>query len=269
MGESGFLETRFSFGINLDKKVAERYNRPVEELPPYTKNKYRYIGGLLKHILRPGSLIVELGCGNKETAKTYLLPILEDRNPRYLGIDRNIFLEPPPDIIADISDTPLASNSAGAILCLDVLEHLPAKDDVEKAVREMVRVAKAGAPIIITVPSMYNLDRFGHPAIEYGTHRVKMGPKQWLEIIGKHFDIEATMGVGIFEVATYLPQFLKFIFPDSPKIDRVVSKSYQFFRKLCLGRLDPPLYSFGVHKMPLIKEFSDGFMMIGRKYQDK
>ncbi|MBS1646335.1 MAG: methyltransferase domain-containing protein [Bacteroidetes bacterium] len=53
------------------------------------------------------------------------------------------------DIICDITNIPVNTSSFDAVLCSEVLHHLP--NPVE-AVREMVRVLKPGGSIIITAP---------------------------------------------------------------------------------------------------------------------
>jgi SAM-dependent methyltransferase len=59
----------------------------------------------------------------------------------------------PPEAVVRGSCTsiPFPDDSFDAVTALDVLEHVPAHHD---AVKEMIRVVRPGAPIVITVPAM-------------------------------------------------------------------------------------------------------------------
>lgn len=52
-------------------------------------------------------------------------------------------------ILSDCDPIPLASDSGDLVICTEVLEHVP---DPEKFLLELVRVAKPGAQLLITVP---------------------------------------------------------------------------------------------------------------------
>lgn len=53
------------------------------------------------------------------------------------------------DIISDITDIPRPDSSFDAVMCIEVLEHLPAPVD---ALRELVRLLRPGGDLIITAP---------------------------------------------------------------------------------------------------------------------
>jgi SAM-dependent methyltransferase len=57
-----------------------------------------------------------------------------------------------PDIVGDIHDIPLESESVDAIFCIAVLEHVR---NPLKAMEEMYRVLKPGGKILIYVPFLY------------------------------------------------------------------------------------------------------------------
>ncbi len=128
---------------------------------------------------------------------------------------------------------------------------------------EMVRIAKPGAPIIISVPSMYNLDRFNIPSIHFGTHVTKQTPHEWQALIESYISVKDTMGLGVFEIIPYLPQFLKMVNPDFPM--DFISSLYKGLKSLDLGRLDPSVYKSGLNRNSHIKEYCDSFLMIGEK----
>lgn len=246
--------------------LALQYNKPVARLPTYTLNKYRFIGQLLSPLLLQEKdspiRIVELGCGNRGLAETYILPEHNRNNITYVGIDSNIGLSLSPTVLGDIAFTPTVSSCADVVLCLDVLEHIKSKH-ISHVMEEIARIAKPKGNILISVPSMYNLDRFHIPSIQFGTHETKLTPHEWIDFIEKYISITETMGIGIFEVIPYLPQFLKLVNQNFPL--SFINSLYKTLKQLDLGRLDPLLYKVGLNHSPYIREFCDGFLMIGSK----
>jgi len=248
-------------------ELASRYNRPLNKLPSYTRNKYAYLGKLLNKLLKNKPFIVEFGSGNTLLAKNILLPYLEQKNPKYIGIDNNELLNPPPDLLSDITQTNLPDKTADCIICLDVLEHLNDENHLNKAIQEMVRVVKDEGLIVVVVPSMYNLDRFNHPEIDYGTHRIKMPPDKWELILNKFINISITKGIGLAETIRYLPLFLKFGIKDFPALDKILKKSYTFFNILNPGVFDHLFYKIRFNNLPVIKNICDGYLIAGYKKQ--
>lgn len=53
------------------------------------------------------------------------------------------------DIVSDITDIPVADNSFDAVLCTEVLEHVP---NPNAALKELIRVIKRGGRLILTAP---------------------------------------------------------------------------------------------------------------------
>lgn len=75
---------------------------------------------------------------------------------RYLCLDflipQNIGSRNGPDMIGDLLNLPLASASADAVLCTQVLEHVY---DPRRAMAEISRVLKPGGRLILSVPFFY------------------------------------------------------------------------------------------------------------------
>jgi SAM-dependent methyltransferase len=69
---------------------------------------------------------------------------------KYVLIDVNA--EYAPDVVADVQALPFDDESLGAILCLDVLEHVP---DPFKAVSELHRVMRPGGKMLASVPFIW------------------------------------------------------------------------------------------------------------------
>ena len=55
-----------------------------------------------------------------------------------------------PFVIASAAALPFARGAFGAVICLEVLEHVP---DAERALAEIARVAALDAPVILSVPN--------------------------------------------------------------------------------------------------------------------
>lgn len=53
-------------------------------------------------------------------------------------------------------ELPLPDASFDVVLCTEVLEHVP---DPRRAIAELVRVARDGARVVVSIPNEYNIDR--------------------------------------------------------------------------------------------------------------
>lgn len=96
-----------------------------------------------------GTLRLDIGKGNRVDKKNeWLMPYVEKVDYKILDPvpDYN------PDIIGDIHNLPLESDSIEAILCLAVLEHV---ENPIKAMQELHRVLKPGGKLLIYVPFLY------------------------------------------------------------------------------------------------------------------
>lgn len=113
----------------------------------------------LKSILEqipPGCTLLDAGAGELKNKKycNHLLYTSQDLC-EYNGLGNNVGLQTlhwntnQIDIISDISQIPISSNSFDVVLCSEVLEHVP---DPVDALREIVRVLKPSGKLIITAP---------------------------------------------------------------------------------------------------------------------
>jgi ubiquinone/menaquinone biosynthesis C-methylase UbiE len=112
---------------------------------------------MLTEFIKPGSTLLELGCGTgyftKEIAKTGAKIVAIDISPELLMIAKNNVRD------ADISfleenayNMTFESNRFDYVLGSSVLHHL----DIEKAISEIYRVLKEGGIIAFTEPNMMN-----------------------------------------------------------------------------------------------------------------
>jgi len=88
--------------------------------------------------------ILEIGVGNK-TVSDYLRKI--GQKVTTCDFDKSL----KPDVVANVLNLPFKSNSFDAILCAEVLEHLPFKD-FTKALKEIHRVTKSN--VVLTLPHL-------------------------------------------------------------------------------------------------------------------
>lgn len=103
-----------------------------------------------------GSLILDAGAGELryKDACSHLRYIAQDF-ARYDGAGDSVGLQMGEwqhrglDIVADVAHQPITAGSFDAVLCAEVLEHVPAPVDV---LRELVRVLRPGGTLILTAP---------------------------------------------------------------------------------------------------------------------
>lgn len=115
----------------------------------------KWISSRLKE-LHHGSKILDAGAGEQKYKKycNHLNYVLQDFC-QYDGIGDGQALQTGEwdtskiDIISDIGQIPVENESFDAILCSEVLEHLP---DPIKAINEFERILKKGGVLLITAP---------------------------------------------------------------------------------------------------------------------
>src|SRR5258706_4454222 len=105
--------------------------------------------------LRPDDLLVDVGCG------TGTFAVEMSRSCRVLGVDNHdesIRLAGPKlhavggsVLKSDLTRMNLPDRCAAVVTAMDVLEHL---DDDAAALREMVRLARSGGVVVLTVPAL-------------------------------------------------------------------------------------------------------------------
>lgn len=112
--------------------------------------RYRAAFALLEERWRPGSRILEVGSGSGGAA--------EWTDAQIVGVDtafgrtaerkRPNLIEHPGSVTA----IPMPDASFDAVLCLDMLEHVPSADR-RRAIEELVRVLAPGGRLLVTFPS--------------------------------------------------------------------------------------------------------------------
>jgi methionine biosynthesis protein MetW len=114
----------------------------------------RHLLSLIKRNIRPGSSVLDVGCGDGTT----IAPLLGEHGIDYVGVDvsatavafarrNNVKAQK----IEDASDLPFPDASFDAAFCLEVLEHLP---DPREVAAEVARVLRHRGVLIASVPNV-------------------------------------------------------------------------------------------------------------------
>ncbi len=129
--------------------------------------------------------------------RDWMLPYIEAKNYKTLDYTD----EYKPDIVGDIHNLPLQSNSVDAILRLDILEHI---EDPFKAAKELHRVLKPGGVCLVKTPFLFYFHAHGDYYKDYWrfTH-------QGLELLFKDFSkVEVAPITGRVGMITTLIPFM-------------------------------------------------------------
>ncbi|MBL7148206.1 MAG: class I SAM-dependent methyltransferase [Nanoarchaeota archaeon] len=167
--QSNDLEPLLKTCPNQDTYTLERYFKPIQKIP-YLKRLKMAID-LINGQTYDNFLEIGFGSG-------ILLPELASRTKKLTAIDKHNYIETVRNIIktkniqadllkADILNMPFPDNTFDGILCLSVLEFV---EDIPQAIREIKRIAKPKAKIIIGSPVLNFLTDFCYKIIDYKQH---------------------------------------------------------------------------------------------------
>ena len=115
------------------RRAIYRWQRPARDLP----------GAALSLLQDATGLVVDVGCGPGQ----YLNRIADERpDLRVLGLDLSPGMHP--RVVADAQQLPLPDGTAGAVLAMHMLYHVP---DIDRAIGELARVLRPdGIAIVAT-----------------------------------------------------------------------------------------------------------------------
>lgn len=119
------------------------------------QNREQWLEKKLSNILN-GQKILDAGAGELQYKKycSHLEYVSQDFG-QYNGTGNNIGLQKQKrdntklDILSDVISIPVENESFDAIMCVEVLEHLP---EPAKAIKEFFRILKPGGKLLITAP---------------------------------------------------------------------------------------------------------------------
>jgi SAM-dependent methyltransferase len=109
----------------------------------------RFIEDALRAHVRPGMLVVDVGCGEQPWR-----PLVEALGARYVGADVHQNTAGSVAFRCAADAVPLRRRSADLVLCTEVVEHVP---DPARALAELARVLRPEGLAVVTTPFLYPL----------------------------------------------------------------------------------------------------------------
>jgi SAM-dependent methyltransferase len=130
---------------------ADGLNTFVHELPYVRRPILRFVRNASR-LLPPGSRILDAGCGDApyRTLFAHCQYLTADS----AATDYHNFSKQKPDIICDIAHIPLEDGSLDAILCTEVLEHVP---EPALVLAEFRRLLRPSGHLFLTVPLIWEV----------------------------------------------------------------------------------------------------------------
>lgn len=170
-------------------ETAEGYRDREKAHPPEAQREYISI---INRYTRPPRLILDLGCGIGQSSW-----MLGQAGFRVVGLDISfLFIRESKEkeapglkfVVGDTLQLPFAKGHFDVVGSFHLIEHVP---DVEKALKEMVRVTKPGGLIIILGPNMlspvHQLHSFIYSLINRKDRRIIWGQTNLLFIVKDFF----------------------------------------------------------------------------------
>lgn len=193
--------------------VKKLFDTPENNLFNYVK--FNLVNQHIQNANIRAPRIMDIGCG-LQAARRFLTVLNKDIT--YFGIDYESTFQP--DAVVDLNcsgelQTPMRWNP-DVVMLLDVLEHLHEEEaDLRGVVKHIAQSMPSNAKLIVTVPQMYRLDRFKLKHLHYPEHKIRLTQHEWRNILGEHFNITSTQGVGYLSVLPYLPMVFRSYTPDN------------------------------------------------------
>jgi SAM-dependent methyltransferase len=165
----GFLaRQRLAFGRDTE-------GNPLRwKLSPATFLEWRHTLPAIRASVR--GAVLDVGCGTLPFE-----PLCRNLVERWDGLDLERRSPLTRFLCSAEEMTPVASESYDAVVCLSALEHMP---HPWRAMREMARVAKPGAAIVVDVPHLSRLHEVPHDYFRFTPHSlVSLAQDCGLEVV--------------------------------------------------------------------------------------
>ncbi len=195
---------------DIDYKTSDHLFRSKDE---YAQGKYDLTTRWLKPLVRPGQLLLNIGCGSGEynaTAAAMGLRVVACE-PEENAYDIASREAPPGTRVLNCGLMELQAETAPAsfIVMHDVLEHI---EDHVAAVAAVHRLLEPGGVAIISVPAYQWL--FGHHDVQLGHYR-RYTKSTLLELFDSDFKVEAARyyGAALIPVALWFSRLSKKPYP--------------------------------------------------------
>lgn len=148
------LSTLRSKRLQIDQDVRAAHQRRY--LSPAFYGQYKAVAAAFRHLR---GRVIDLGCGIMPYAE-----LLPPAVTSYHGLDITV-RDSRPTLIGDIQSLGmLADSSFDAVVCLEVLEHVP---DPAHAVAEIARVLQDGGVLVLSAPHLSRLHEIPHDYYRY------------------------------------------------------------------------------------------------------
>ncbi|MFA5197461.1 MAG: methyltransferase domain-containing protein [Patescibacteria group bacterium] len=141
---------------NLVNKTRDDYNKVADHFSStrYAFNWSRVAKTIEKMQIKPGSKVLDLGCGNGR-----VIDVLKKYSVVYTGLDisKNLIKlaqkKYPEErfIVGDLLKTPFSDKEFDCVLSLATLHHIPSSEQRLNALKEIYRILKPGGTTLVTV----------------------------------------------------------------------------------------------------------------------
>jgi SAM-dependent methyltransferase len=153
--------------------------------------------------LPPGAVVLDAGAGHGRYRKEF-------SHTRYVGVDLAVGDEAWDysglDAISNLFDLPFAEGTFDAVLCTQVLEHVP---EPKAVLTELCRVLKPGGRLFLTAPQSWHQHQKPHDYFRY----TSFGLRYLLERAGLEVNSMQNMGGYFWFLAFQLQNLNHWLFP--------------------------------------------------------